>query len=933
MDPRRRVRERRARSAWGYLKRCREGDDRPAAPPISLIRDLILFGRGIEPPPKAAQSLIGTPSPFQWISTEDERVSRMHASITAHWEPNRWRPLVSIADHSRNGTFLNGAPLRQGRPIALSNGDRISLVLSVNPLCEVSYKYEEASLVALTAVDRSSSGLQQPHPSEDSAALSPSTRGHAREGADGRQNTVPSSSSLPLAATAASAPLVRPDKGSTAAVSSPPSRPPPPLVHPRSPDRRRLSRDKGSLNGSSSGGIGTNAAKSARRRPRCVPPTEPLRGSANGGNGGDGRLHVSGYASPGKYDSEYDTDNTVLSPTSTPRRRRPSALEFMTISPMSSVADAQVPVAVNRAPGAAAAAGAVASPHGSASTSAINTTGMQDVFATAAVEAAAALVVAATAQDSPPLSPGTSLPPGSSRSIPQEQLVPSWSERTPSQPAASVLVSDVRPFGQSRGLDPPGTSAPSPPSPSRTHMPRDEAVQEQPPVRLHAAPSLAADIAGVTTGRSSTTTGPNPDSHTGGGGAGSSTSRSGRPSKMLHARTESSLPLAPAVAAAGVPLPSLEKGPQQGSPSTVAAATRGMDAPGAVAAKLAAALAAEPQRGRRRVAIDATGSGGGGADAGNGAANSSGSSDSESLQQEFSFSTPLRPQTWIPPPPTPPPSFSGDNATAAAVAMYGYEGVESVGSNGGVVFSSGGSSNIKECVTRPRPDSGYPALLNKGHCGGGAAAAAATMSVAASGGRNHHVRTNSSSSGEAMPVDDGPSFSWSVAAPRAPVFSSNGSSLSPDCSPESHKDITMPNAEMVLRDRQQCRRYTMYGESMETPSPYSLQSESHMRQGQEVAAVPRGLAYGEGTSSSRSAVVGMNHWIEGSAASPNPAFLASGTSFGAHGVNSSCPYMPYTPITQLGSYLDSHLSYSELEPPRNQHNVDFGAGSVCGSNC
>ncbi|GLI62552.1 hypothetical protein VaNZ11_005219 [Volvox africanus] len=929
MDPRRRVRERRARSAWGYLQLCREGDDRPAAPPISLIRDLILFGRGMEPSPKAVQSLTGTPSPFQWISTEDERVSRMHASIRAHWEPNRWRPLVSMEDYSRNGTFLNGVPLRPGHSIALSSGDRISLVLSVNPLAEVSYKYEEASLVALIAVDRSSSGLQQPHPARGSAAPSPPTRGQARDGADGRRNTVPSS--LPLVATAASAPLVRPDRGSTAAVSSPPSRPPPPLVHPRSPDRRRLSRDKGNLNGGSSG---ANAAKSARRRPRCVPPTEPLRGSANGGNGGSGRRHVNGYASPGKYDSECDTDNAVLSPTSTPRRRRPSVLEFMTVSPMSSVADVEVPVVVTGAPGAAAAA--VSGPHCSASTSAVNTTGMRDVFAAAAVEAAAALVVAATAQDAPLLSPGTSLPPGSSRSI-SEQLNPPGSGRTPPQPAASALGPDVRPLGQPGGHHPPPESSSlSPPSPSSTQVPRDEAFQKQPPARLHAAPSLAADTAGAITGRSRATTSPNPDSHASGGDAGSSTSRSLQPSKLLHTNTESSPPLAPAEPAAVAAergsgaLASVKQGPQQGLPST-AAATRGTDAPGAVAAKLAAALAAEPQKGHRRVPVGAAGSGSGAADAdadaGHGAnGNSSGSSDSGSLQQEFSFSTPLRPQTWAPPPPTPPPSFSGDNATAAAAAMYGYEGVESVGSNGGVVFSSGGSSNVKECVTRSQRNAGYPALLIKGNCSGGGAAAAAATRAAASGGRNH-VRTNSSSSGEAMPVDDGPSFSWFTAPPRVPAFSGNSSSMSPDCSPESHNDIMMPNAELVLRDRQMSRRYTMYGESMETPSPYSLRSESligHLRHGQEIAAIPPGLAdIGEATNGNRSAIVGMNPWIEGT----------SGSGFGAHSVDSSCPYMPYTPITQLGSYLDSHLSYSELGAPRNQHNAGFGGGSVCGSNC
>ncbi|GFR46671.1 hypothetical protein Agub_g8286, partial [Astrephomene gubernaculifera] len=159
-------RERRARSAWGFLQRYKDGEERPAAPPVSLVDNLIVLGRGMDPPDGAACVLTGTSRSLQWLPNDDDRVSRLHASITAQWDSGNWPPLVTVQDHSRNGTFLNGAPLPSGQPHALTHGDRISLVLSVNPLCEVSYIYEEATplpgVASLAAVSRRFPAESQP---------------------------------------------------------------------------------------------------------------------------------------------------------------------------------------------------------------------------------------------------------------------------------------------------------------------------------------------------------------------------------------------------------------------------------------------------------------------------------------------------------------------------------------------------------------------------------------------------------------------------------------------------------------------------------------------------------------------------------------------------------------------------------------------------
>eukprot|EP00198_Chlamydomonas_reinhardtii_P013103 XP_001702440.1 predicted protein [Chlamydomonas reinhardtii] len=81
--------------------------------------------------------------PLQFITIDDERVSRLHAALTVHCNSSRWPPLVTVQDRSRNGTYLNGSPLRPGAPAVLSSGDVLSLVLCVNPLTQLCFVFEE----------------------------------------------------------------------------------------------------------------------------------------------------------------------------------------------------------------------------------------------------------------------------------------------------------------------------------------------------------------------------------------------------------------------------------------------------------------------------------------------------------------------------------------------------------------------------------------------------------------------------------------------------------------------------------------------------------------------------------------------------------------------------------------------------------------------
>eukprot|EP00877_Chromochloris_zofingiensis_P000217 jgi/Chrzof1/10196/Cz04g32100.t1 len=71
-----------------------------------------------------------------FVEVADGRVSRLHCIISLHWPAADVQPVVLLEDCSSNGTFLNGNKMAKGERVALVEGDRISLVLSVAPLTE-----------------------------------------------------------------------------------------------------------------------------------------------------------------------------------------------------------------------------------------------------------------------------------------------------------------------------------------------------------------------------------------------------------------------------------------------------------------------------------------------------------------------------------------------------------------------------------------------------------------------------------------------------------------------------------------------------------------------------------------------------------------------------------------------------------------------------
>ncbi|KAG2496871.1 hypothetical protein HYH03_005271 [Edaphochlamys debaryana] len=352
------VNERRARAAWGYLTQHRGDGSRASAPPVSLISDVVAVGRGKQLPADAARWLPRGHAPAQWIpSGDDARVSRLHAVITARWDAGRDAPVVTVEDHSANGSFLNGQPLTPGCPARLTHGDRIALVLTVNPLVELSFVYEAASPVlglgsrsrrahahahaasAAAAAASSSHPAAAPPPGPGSPSSGSASTQRYRPSAPQRANLpvgaggarvlaeAPAAAMVPglglgrlealeAAAEAASPPpssSLRADvRGGAAAGAGggPAGRRASrrrgsagvPLPVPASPDRRRLRR------ASATGGTGA-----PRRRRHRRPDVEPL----SGGGGGSGAYAGDGSGASGSEDELH------TSPTTTPRARTP----------------------------------------------------------------------------------------------------------------------------------------------------------------------------------------------------------------------------------------------------------------------------------------------------------------------------------------------------------------------------------------------------------------------------------------------------------------------------------------------------------------------------------------------------------------------------------------------------------------------------------
>ncbi|EFJ43315.1 hypothetical protein VOLCADRAFT_106891 [Volvox carteri f. nagariensis] len=576
-------------------------------------------------------------------------------------------------DYSRNGTFLNGIPLQPGRQTTLANGDRISLVLSINPLAEVSYVYEEASLMALMSVDRpeecelfnDSCGGSSPLKSSLPRPRPPLSYidGDACQG-QVKVLLRPCTSSLPCNVQRA----VSAEAGLAAVAAAGPSSPHPlhpqqpsvPLAHLRSPDRRRLSRTASSTAGfgGHSGGGGSVAVGTVRRRPRHVPPTEPMGCRTVDGGGGDGN----DFIGPMKHGIGGSSDDAVVSPTSTPHRRcctapgrgypishvRSGGVAAVTASASTSAA-ARGAADFGRRDGTVPGAVSAGLAHRTDRTTANRATAW-DAFAFMEAEAFAARDVALirwpSSVPSPPgIEPGsinTAMPPPGAASV----FAPDRRLRCAHSPIQSCPL--------------PQTSSPASP-PACPRQPIGRALP--PPVpqpSLSPSPADAAATAGGSCGGSMRS------------GAGSGAGRPRwRPSRLLHSSSPGSLLSDMKGTAAehdatppatGQKLQRPSPPPQSSARDAVAANVQEDDAPGMAAAKLVAALAVEPRRGRRR--NTRTGADGeDGCEAAGGGGESS-QTTSEDDAHSFSFSIAWRPR--VSPPPTPPPSSCGDAAAAAA---------------------------------------------------------------------------------------------------------------------------------------------------------------------------------------------------------------------------------------------------------------------------
>ncbi|KAK9845291.1 hypothetical protein WJX81_002548 [Elliptochloris bilobata] len=143
-----------ARSAkvWGWL----EG----AGPlPNVLLRGAgAALGRGRDPGPDLEALRLGartsSPRPRQrlqrtlsFAEIPDGRVSRLHCIVRAGG-PGSAVPSSAalLEDFSTNGTFLNGERVPAGAAVALRDGDRLSLVLSVAPLTEQFFTFHQGDL-------------------------------------------------------------------------------------------------------------------------------------------------------------------------------------------------------------------------------------------------------------------------------------------------------------------------------------------------------------------------------------------------------------------------------------------------------------------------------------------------------------------------------------------------------------------------------------------------------------------------------------------------------------------------------------------------------------------------------------------------------------------------------------------------------------------
>lgn len=76
-----------------------------------------------------------------YLEVPDGRISKLHCMIHSMDKVGlpplgKAPPRACAEDQSANGTFLNGKRLAKGEQVALRQGDRLSIVLSLSPMLE-----------------------------------------------------------------------------------------------------------------------------------------------------------------------------------------------------------------------------------------------------------------------------------------------------------------------------------------------------------------------------------------------------------------------------------------------------------------------------------------------------------------------------------------------------------------------------------------------------------------------------------------------------------------------------------------------------------------------------------------------------------------------------------------------------------------------------
>jgi len=83
---------------------------------------------------------------MSFVELSDTRVSRLHCIIKlAAPTDSSTAPQAMLEDHSSNGTYVDDVRVKQGEPMVLSSGSKVSLVRSVTPWVERCFTFWEGT--------------------------------------------------------------------------------------------------------------------------------------------------------------------------------------------------------------------------------------------------------------------------------------------------------------------------------------------------------------------------------------------------------------------------------------------------------------------------------------------------------------------------------------------------------------------------------------------------------------------------------------------------------------------------------------------------------------------------------------------------------------------------------------------------------------------